>query len=341
MTAAGGFLGGLIGRRLPPTPRTVQGMLPPLIGPPPISTGIGLMDTMTGGLLGTGASMADSSSLPQPSTPTTMGQMISPTSMLPRGISSYSLASLGGAVTPTPVMTKKQILRQIDDTIINFPSVSQSPTIPNQANRSPNSINFPKVNASPTHHIQAPVRKNSGKSRSKKASLAKNVSGEGAHLLDADTAMVVDTDDMDDMGLMGEDCLPVDSAITNTTSTTSTANQWSSAVHHPQVQVTGSGQATIISSGYPTQQPPSIPPRELPNVPLSMRPGGQSLPGVFNPPPNPYLMPENQSIASAPQMQMPMNLQNPNYLSQRMLPSTAAYKQGRPMAPDDPLNQWC
>lgn len=317
-------------------------MLPPLIGPPPISSaGIGLMDTMTGGLLGAGSSVADSSSLPQPSTPTTMGQMISPTSMMPRGISSYSLASLGGAVTPTPVMTKKQILRQIDDTMINFPSVSQSPTIPNQANRSPNSINFPKVNASPTHHIQAPVRKNSGKGRSKKGSLAKNVSGEGAHLLDSqmDTAMVVDTDDMDDLGLTQEDCMNigVDSAITHTTSTTSTANQWSSAMHQPQVQVTGSGQPTIISSGYPTQQPPSIPLRELPNVPMSMRPGGQQMPGVFNPPPNPYLMPENQSIAGAPPMQIPMN---PNYLNQRMLPSTTVYKQGRNM-PEDPLNQWC
>lgn len=323
------------------------------------------------------------SSLPQPSTPTTMGQMISPTTMLPRGISSYSLASLGGAVTPTPVMSKKQI---IHDTMINFPSVSQSPTIPNQGNRSPNTINFPKVNASPTHHIQAPVRKNSGKSRSKKGSLAKNVSGEGVHLLadQMDTAMVVDTDDMEDLGLMQDEMgmnIGVDSAITNTTSTTSTANQWSSAIHPPQVQVTGSGQPTIISSGYPTQQPPSIPPRELPGrglptVPMSMRQGGQPMqgqpmqgqpmqgqpmqgqpmqgqpmqpmqgqsmqpmPGVFNAPPNPYMMSENQSMGGPPPIQIPMNLQNPNYLNQRMLPSTAAYKQARNM-PEDPMNQWC
>lgn len=357
MTAAGGFLGGLIGRRLPATPRTQGGL--PIIQPPITSTGISLMDTMTSGLLGKGSTVADSSSLPQPSTPTTLPQMISPTSMLPRGISSYSLASLGGAVTP--VMSKKQILRQIDDSIINFPSVSQSPTIPNQANRSPNSINFPKVNASPTHHIQFPVRKNSRKNRSKTSQQVTSSSthlipGE-PHLLDAqiDTAMVVDQDDLDGMEMIQDDGLGVhvgvDSAITNTSNAATT--QWSNSMMPPQV--TTSTQSTIVASGFSTSGS-QLQPRELPNVPLdvplpniplTLRSGQQMA--------NPnltqqltqqvYMMPETQSAISMSGGQIPMNLQNPNYLNQRILPSTAVYKANRNLPQqsfiEEDLNQWC
>lgn len=336
-TAAGGFLG-LIGRRLPPTPRASQGM--PIIQPQISSTGIPLMDTMT-----------DSSLLPQPSTPTTICPMISPTTLFPRGISSYSLASLGGAVTPS--LTKKQILRQLDDSIINFPSVSQSPTIPNQANRSPNSINFPKVNASPTHHIQVPVHK--GRQKRTKQTNSSNYlnAGEETHLLDAqiDNAMIVDPDDLENLGLLQDECLNVgvDSAITNTTSTCSTI-QWSNTLMQPQV--TNSIQSTMIASGYP-QQLPNISSRELPSVPMTnipVRPSQQMTnlhpqTGNFNQS-TVYLMPEtqnaiNMSTSQMPGVQIPMNLQNPNYLTQRILPSTAVYKTGRnPIPLSDDLNQW-
>lgn len=338
MTAAGGFLGGLIGRRLPATPRS-QGIIPigiPIIQPPITSTGINLMDTMTGGLLGKGSTV-DSSSLPQPSTPTTMPQMISPTTIMPRGISSYSLASLGGAITPTPLLTKKQILRQIDDSIINFPSVSQSPTIPTQANRSPNSINFPKVNASPTHHIQAPVRKNSRKNRSKQSQQTSTHLNIGEpHLLDADTAMVVDQDDLEDLGLMQDDKMGVhvgvDSAITNTTASASTT-QWSSMM---PAQVTSSAQSAILASGFSSQNmPPNIPLRDLPSIPMPNIPLRSGQMGNPNLTQQVYMMPETQSA---------INMANPNYLSQRILPPT--YKGNRNFPPqqsfiEEDLNQWC
>lgn len=100
----------------------------------------------TSHLMGQGVTISDRSQTDklEPSTPTLGQIVISPTTCLPRNISQYSLASLTEEVTPIPSVVKKQLLRQLDSSIINFPSVSQSPTIPNESNISPNNINFPK-----------------------------------------------------------------------------------------------------------------------------------------------------------------------------------------------------
>lgn len=66
--------------------------------------------------------------------------------------SAHSLPAQRRRLPPTPA--KPSTLRldaRSMDTGINFPSVSQSPTLPGA--RSPGSINFPKVNASPTHSL--------------------------------------------------------------------------------------------------------------------------------------------------------------------------------------------
>lgn len=341
-TAAGGFLGGLIGgRRLPPTPRSN------ILQPTPHQMKVP-------------SSIIDSGHLPQPSTPTTLGQIIiSPTTCLPRGISTYSLASLTGAVTPTPAATKKQMLKQIDDSIINFPSVSQSPTIPSQANRSPNSINFPKLNASPTHHIppiitpQQLKQQNVNKSRRKQQSSSHQLNiSEGQHILDSqidEPAMIVDQDDLEGLDESLGVNVGVDGALTATSNANTT--QWSSSIGP---QVTNSNQTTMVSSGFGPQQTGMM--REYPNVPMPNLPNMPSL--RTNQPPQPntvYIMPEtqaamnltNQQMPGQPmQSQIPMNIQNPNYLNQRILPSTAVYKTNRNLQQQpggfiDDVNQWC
>jgi len=321
VTAAGGLLGGLIGRRLPPTPRTgimngLMNVMQPIIAPQPTSIG----------LIGN-----EPTELPQPSTPTTMCQMISPTSLLPRGLSTYSLASLTGR-TPTPILSKKQISRQIDDSIINFPSVSQSPTIPSQVNRSPNSINFPKVNNSPTHH-GIPVAKPVTSRPKTSSNTNQQINSSAENLLDG--AMIIDANDEEDINLIQGECLNIvdSSQIMMQPTQTQLANQ---SMQQANMQYTGS---TII--------PPNIPPRDFMTQQQNFT--NQQV----------FIMPETQAAMSGqmPAMsgQMPamssgqMPIQNPNYLmNQRVLPSPAVqsniYKQNRNLLPQgsfvEDLNQW-
>lgn len=81
--------------------------------------------------------------------------------------SAHSLPAQRRRLPPTPAKPSRLRLdARSMEAGINFPSVSQSPTLPGA--RSPAAINFPKVNASPTHcprQLPSPLLPNGYKPR--------------------------------------------------------------------------------------------------------------------------------------------------------------------------------
>ena len=202
-SAAGGLFGSLMSRRLPVTP--------PVAAAAAATAGPG--DAIFGSLFGS-AALASSgvaaallhSDLPQP---------ISPTLVDP------SLATISGPASPparrlqTTAAVGKGLARALrvqlpplETNLMNFPSVSLSPTIPNGSNRSPNGINFPKLNASPTRRAaeaslqQADTLINESMQPMQRLQTPVDMRSEELQQLLVDqSALLVDEDDLHELGV--------------------------------------------------------------------------------------------------------------------------------------------
>jgi hypothetical protein len=201
-SAAGGFFGSLITRRLPVTPPNAAAAAAAAaasgVAHPNESMFCSLLGSAALTTSGVAAALLHSD-LPQPISPT----LVDPNLVV--STDSSPLRRLPVAVGPPGKLLARALrvqLPPIEPNGMNFPSVSHSPTIPAVTTRSPNGINFPKLNASPTRRSVTASDDNPNQPMRRLQTPVDMRADELHQLLVDQPALLVDEDDLHELGVL-------------------------------------------------------------------------------------------------------------------------------------------